>query len=256
MLAALSCGPAELELPEPPGMSGLAQRYEEPTGEVSGAQVEGLLREFLERREFLMALDDMGPITRAIGEFATSTEIGEDGSVEIDGAPIHTDAVLTINGRCSREGTFSFRMIVRQSAIVPIGWGEIEGCRVGGEVPGLGETDLRFSAELSVFVPNLTLSSQSPEDFEFLFSYRFRDVEVIHGEVERDAFGQEGSFRLREGLFEVLLTDGAGGELVFFRERAAEGITGRIGVRAANGVWFCSFDERLCESGDSSQFSF
>lgn len=245
----------ELELPEPPNMQSLGDVYDNPTAQLTSEIAAETIADYLIFRQELARVDDFEDITLQMAEFSDATEVGDDGTVEIDGIPIRTDAVITLSGGCagwededdeeSGVGGFSFQMIVRQSSIVPIIWGGIDDCHILGRRAGR-QVRLRFSADLNMHLPSLP--EADADELILLVSFHIRDVEFDGESLPAWA----GSFRLVGETMEVLLEAENRGSLVVFA-----GIdSGVIGIRAANGNWLCSTGERRCESAQSPSASF
>jgi hypothetical protein len=243
VLPGLSGCTEALEVPDPPAMSDLALQYDHPTGNLGPQSAAPFVDGFLRKRERLTKIDDLRAATDTLGEFVSSTSRGEDGGVEINGIPIKTDAVITVSGDCpgwsgnaDSHGAVSMQVVVRQSRIVPVAWGRLQDCR--SEVRRDGQlTALALTGDISVYIPGVTAADGTTS---YLVDYAFDSAS--YGDESLD--GWAGSFRLVGDVVEVLLDNGQDGTVVGYGGPNP----GQVGVRAANGDWLCTPQERRCES--------
>ena len=244
MVGLLSCG-GELELQEPPSVDRLRQQFEAPNALVNEQTVEVFLDRFDELREQLRSVDDLSVLTDPIREFADAVEVSPDGTVTIDGAPLRTDAQITVTARCrgwgggETGGEMTLDLVVQQSVLVPIGWGRLHDCRDVTTRTGR-RIQFRMSGEILVYLPNLVEHSSDEE--QILISLDFDVLQVN----DTDLAPWSGAFRLTDEAMEVSVTDRQGRSLVVFMVREPQ----EFGLRAANGTWSCFPDERRCERRD------
>jgi hypothetical protein len=239
------------ELPEPPNMSRLAIQYAEPTAQLGPQTAATFIEEYLLEQERLKKVDNLKEATKTLGEFVSSTSKGEDDSVEINGVPVKTDAVVTVVGDCSgwtdqgaAKDAISMQLVVRRSKIVPIAWGELLDCR--SETKRGGETvRVHFSGDISVYMAGLSASDDATS---YLVSYEFDTA--MYGDELLNAW--TGSFRLDGETIEILIENDSGETVVGYGGPNPA----QIGVRAANGNWHCTPGERRCESVEQSGSSF
>ena len=250
-LATFGCGDGEFELADPPDLRELGDRYERPTARFDADVAAAFIERYIERRKRLRRADDFKSLTDPLQDFSEATSQEEDGTLTIDGSPINVDAVITLSGRCrgwsdepDERGTFDLRMTVRQTALVPVGWGDVDDCR--GQHTLEGET-LRYalSGALSVYIPSLVDSSYPGS---LILSYEFSTFDI-----NDDSFAPwEHSFRLIDNTVEMLFYTEDQASLVF----SSDAQDTEIRVRAVNGTWLCNAQERQCESDDSPDASF
>lgn len=251
LFAGTGCG-EELELPQPPSLDELTHRYDNPTADLTEETADEIVTLFQERRERLHQINDLEVVTGGINEFASAAKYDEDGSIKIDGVPIHTDAVITLSGDCpgwsddGDDGDFSFQVVVSQSVLIPVFWGQMQNCRtqrVGQDTT----TNSSFSAAIEVHAPTVARTSRREQNI--LLAFDFFDMEIDGQELSP----WTGNFRLINGVLELLLDTENAGSVVSYGDYNAQS----IGVRAANGNWSCTPEERICESqNDSRYFSF
>ncbi len=249
MLAVLgiSFGCADaLDLPEPPHMQAKSIAYDRPSGRIDDRTAEDLILRYSSARDRIDEADQFQPITDSVEELTASASTNDEGTVEIDDAPVQADAIITLSGRCpgwdgdDERGDFEFRMIVRDASLIPVLWGEINACR--GEQTIGGETlRYEYSGTAAIFVPAIV---DADEETTFLVDFDLHHW-TIDGE-QRPPWAS--SFRLIDGRLEMMFTDDVGSSFVLSGDPGAQETT----IRGANGVYSCNLEYRECTSEESS----
>ena len=251
MMLFMSGCASEFELSEPPDVQALIDSYNSPKATVDQQTVEEFLELYSEQRRQLKELGDFDVLIDPLREFAEATRRKPDGTIVIDDAPLRADAQINLKGRCrgwngqDAKGTFAIELAVRNSMLVPVGWGTVENC---GDTTVIEEQDLqyRFAGDVLVYIP--TLLNEADQPLEMLLEVNAHLVEV--NSASRTPWS--GSLRLIDDVLELLVNDSTGKGLVFFSVSKPD----TIGIRGANGIWTCDEEQQQCEPEDSQDDGF
>lgn len=238
---------ADLELPTPPDLAPLEQAYDQPSADLTRQTAERIIDRFVERQEQLAELGEIAPIVDVVIDLdrELTTEPNEDGgqTVVLKGIPIETDARIDLFATCPGWGdgneqgeAVQLTVVVVKSELVPVIWGEIDGCRVLGQREQL-EVQTRFSAQVSAYSPTLT-DDESNELVVYVL-LELTELEV-RGALDT-AWAGDMRFIGARTEFRIDLSDE--GHVIVF----AQTDPGSVGVRAANGEWTCIPLERRCQ---------
>lgn len=251
LTAAVLAGCAgDLTLPTPPDLAPLNQLYETPTLELSAATAERVLDRFVARAGEIDELDELRPITRELINFHDEVEPGAEGEpIRLRGVPLDFDAHIDVFVDCpgtgdgADEDAVILEAIVKEAALVPVVFGEARDCGYSRTVGGQ-PVSVVVGGELAAFLPNI-LDKQLPR--VVLVRFDFDEVDLAGVALPPRA----GNLRLVDRRLELLVSVDQEGNAVGVREPA-----GRIGVRASNGEWLCSTEERTCERSSDPSDSF
>lgn len=248
----------DLELPTPPSVVEAERAYDNPTAELSTATAKMLVPHIVEQLRQLDDLGELGPAIEALVRFdrdVTTSEVEDGPVVVIHGAPLRTDAVVTIWADCPGwsgeeddgpvRDAVELTVVVRESELIPVAWGDISGCRLETSPRGM-LLRVAFSAAVIAYLPTILDRGDGPRIVYVAFE--LTELE-INGEAVRP---WSGDFRLVGDLIEIRIDIANEGHVIGFVAQDAS----VIGIRAANGEWRCYPGERRCERSESPVDSF
>ena len=243
VLAGWSCV-AKVTIPDPPDLSALAERYASPTASLDPNNVHGLIAEYEQRLQLYERFGGFSGVLAGMEDLRKSISADESGGLQLNSVPVAADAVLHVSGRCGNRtgstsgqaGEFELQIIVRDSRLVPVAWGEVINCFVHQTVNGQVFEGL-FDGRLAFYFPSLAQGDEKLPD-EVIARYAFDDVIM-----QDESLGpQHGHFRVHEGELSFLIDLGDQGTVVATRMP----IEDQVGLQGRDRNLVCLVSTRAC----------
>lgn len=259
---ASACADQTQDVPEPPDMTLLMERYAAPSAPLTAGLAGDLLSQAAQRMGFLDQADYLAPF------FSTMEALGEEGETsraalnaseepvemsrfptELEGTTLEAGAWFRVTRICGGwegentpnpdDGYVELLAVADGEGFHPVLWGSLHDCRY--EVNG---TRLLLNGEVCVYTGTLlTQGLDSPSDVLVDF------VGTLSTEGVDTSFAVDFSVST-DGTFSLSL-DAVDGNVIFFMRNGLQGFL------ATNGRWTCDFQQLNCsnESGESLSFS-
>jgi hypothetical protein len=244
------CTPAT-EVPTPPDLASTASIYDAPTGTIDASNLSSFLGKATSE---LSLVDSADPIAFLSAISSTiSSQLSTDSLPENDApvtSAIEVDAVLTVNQTClawessipidaNANGSLSIRTVIDQSVLSRVLWGTASHCRLTAAADE-GGTDVSVDGAIGLY--RYDSLSTDPANAEFLVRV---DGTISSASDVVAAL----DFRISPDLLEIRVPLESGDVIALLK-------SGKIGVRAANGTFWCDDASSTCTDANGSSLGF
>lgn len=245
-----ACTPST-EVPTPPDLASTASIYDSPTGTIDASN----LSSFLDKATSELSLvDSADPLTFLSAISRTiSSRLSADNLPENDApvtSSVEVDAVIAVSQTClawdssipidqNANGSLTIQTVIDKSVLSRVLWGTASRCQLTASADE-GGTDVSVDGAIGLY--RYDSITEDPASSEFLVRVDGTISSATDVVAALD-------FRISPDLLEIRVPLESGDVIALLR-------SGKIGVHAANGTFWCDNATSACTSTDGSSIGF